>query len=178
MKRACFLDRDGVIIRLLPDGFSVRSPDQVELLPGAADAIRRLRAAGFVVVVVSNQPGPAKGLYSMESVHGAMRRMHELLAQTGTAVDDVLMCLHHPEGGPGGDERLVGACECRKPRPGMLLEAARRHDIDLAQSFMVGDLETDVEAGRAAGCRSIRVGTVEVADLAAAVEVILGSGKG
>jgi D-glycero-D-manno-heptose 1,7-bisphosphate phosphatase len=175
-RRACFLDRDGVIIELLPDGLSVRTPDQVRLCAGAAGAIARLRAHGFLCVVVTNQPGPAKGLYTRESVHGATAHMHALLAAAGTAIDDVFICWHHPEGGPGGDPTLVGPCDCRKPRPGMLLEAARKHDIDLARSFMVGDRETDVEAGRAAGCQALLVGRPDLPDLASAAQSILRAG--
>ena len=163
MRRACFLDRDGTIIALCSDGVSVRTPDQVRLLDGAAAAIARLRAAGFLAIVVTNQPGPVLGLYTRESVAGATARMHELLAAADVAVDDVYICLHGPDDG----------CACRKPRPGMLLDAAARHDIDLKRSFMVGDLETDVAAGEAAGCRSLLIGTPELADLAAAVDVIL-----
>jgi D-glycero-D-manno-heptose 1,7-bisphosphate phosphatase len=171
---ACFLDRDGVIIELLPDGLSVREVDQVRLLPGAAAAIHRLRAAGLRTIVVTNQPGPAKGLYTRKSVEESTARLGALLAETGTAVDDILICLHHPEGGPGGDPQLVGPCECRKPRPGMLLEAARRHRLDLGASFLVGDRETDVQAGQAAGCRgSLLIGSPGLPDLAAAAEHIL-----
>jgi D-glycero-D-manno-heptose 1,7-bisphosphate phosphatase len=171
--RACFLDRDGVIIELMPDGVSVREPEQVRLCAGAAAAIQRLRAAGYLVVVVTNQPGPAKGLYTRESIDGAIARMHTLLADAGTEVDDVFVCLHHPEGGPGGDPSLTRVCDCRKPKPGMLLAAARKHGIDLAESYMIGDLETDEAAGRAAGCRTIRVGVPEMPSLTAAADWIL-----
>ena len=116
MKRAVFLDRDGVIIELLPGGESVRWPEEVRLVGGAAQAIARLRAAGLLAIVVTNQPGPAKGLYTVDSVHGALARMHALLAASGTRVDDVFVCWHHPDGGPGGDVRLIVDCECRKPR--------------------------------------------------------------
>jgi D-glycero-D-manno-heptose 1,7-bisphosphate phosphatase len=163
MQRACFLDRDGVIIALRGDGLSVRTADEVRLEDGAAGAIARLRAAGLLAIVVTNQPGPVLGLYTHESVVAATARMHALLAAAGTAVDDVLICLHGPDDG----------CDCRKPRPGMLLAAAARHGIDLAGSFMIGDNDTDVAAGEAAGCRSFRVGTRELPSLAAAVDEIL-----
>jgi len=163
VRRACFLDRDGTIIALRSDGVSVRSADEVRLLDGATAAIARLRAAGLLAIVVTNQPGVVLGLYTRESVTAATARMHELLAEAGVTLDDVFICLH----GPTDD------CACRKPRPGMLLDAAARHGIDLARSFMVGDLETDVAAGEAAGCRSLRIGTPELPDLAAAVESIL-----
>ncbi|HJZ84359.1 MAG TPA: HAD family hydrolase [Polyangia bacterium] len=179
-RRACFLDRDGVILDLLPDGTSVRTPDQVRLATGAADAIRDLRAAGLVVVVVTNQPGPAKGQYTAASVHGAMARMHALLAAAGTRVDDVLICWHHPEGGPGGDPTLVMECACRKPKPGLLLEAARKHDLDLAGSFLIGDRDSDAEAGRAAGCRTVQVGAPGIPGLTEAAQRVLGwlAGRG
>jgi D-glycero-D-manno-heptose 1,7-bisphosphate phosphatase len=173
VRRACFLDRDGVIVQLLPDGkHSVRTPDQVRLCDGAALAITRLRQAGLLAIVVTNQPGPAKGEYTRDSIAGATTRMHELLAAAGTRVDDVYICLHHPDGGPGGDLALVQRCACRKPQPGMLLEAARKHDIDLAASFMIGDNHTDVQAGEAAGCRSLLVGD-RLPTLAHAVDVVL-----
>jgi len=174
VRRAVFLDRDGVILELLPGGESVRTPDEVRLVDGAAQAIARLREAGLLAIVVTNQPGPAKGLYTVESVHGAIGRMHALLAAAGTRVDDVFVCWHHPEGGPGGDVRLIMACECRKPRPGMILEAARKHGVECTRSFLVGDRATDEEAGRAAGCRTILVGPgTGTPRLAEAAEVIL-----
>src|SRR5262249_27857763 len=127
---------------------------------------------GYLMVVVTNQPGPARGQYTRASVFAATARMHELLAQAGTQVDDVFICLHAPAGGVGGDRSLVRVCECRKPKPGLLLDAARKHHIDLGASFMIGDRDVDTEAGRAAGCKTIQIGR-EVTDLAAAADRIL-----
>ena len=126
----------------------------VRLLPGAANAIRRIRSLDYRTVVVSNQPGAAKGKASREELREAHEHVVRLLAERGAAIDDYRYCLHHPD---AVDPSLARPCECRKPRPGMLLAAAADLDLDLTESWMIGDSDVDVEAGRLAGCRTILV---------------------
>ena len=160
MSRAAFLDRDGVLNELVwfEEAGIVDSPfheDHMRLIPGAAEAVRRFRAAGYTVVVVSNQPVVAKGHCSRVRLDRITRRMHELLACEGARVDAVYYCLYHPEA-RRRELRLV--CECRKPRPGLLLRAAAERGLDLRESVMIGDGITDVQAGHAAGCRTVLIG--------------------
>jgi D-glycero-D-manno-heptose 1,7-bisphosphate phosphatase len=188
---AVFVDRDGVVNELVPDPRSGRPESplrvaDVRLVPGAAAALRGLVAADWGVIGVSNQPSAAKGLMSLTELHAIHARVLELLAAEGVRFDDFRLCLHHPE---GVVPELSGNCDCRKPAPGMLLAAADELDIDLSRSWMVGDTDGDVQAGRAAGCRTILVQhpdsahkrTAElhpdavVRDLTAAAGVILAS---
>jgi D-glycero-D-manno-heptose 1,7-bisphosphate phosphatase len=158
-RAAVFLDRDGVLNGLAPDPASglpesPLRPEQVRLLPGAAAAATRLRAAGYALVGVSNQPAAAKKRVSVERLSDVHSRVVELLAGEGVELDGWRICLHHPD---GVVPELSGPCECRKPAPGMLLDAARELDLDLSRSWMVGDTDADVEAGRAAGCRTVLI---------------------
>jgi D-glycero-D-manno-heptose 1,7-bisphosphate phosphatase len=146
-KKAVFLDRDGVINRKAREGQYVTSWEQMEFLPGALEAVRLLNQAGYFVVVASNQRCVAKGLITssqLEALHNRMRREFE---SAGAVIDAIYYCPHDHQ----------PPCGCRKPAPGMLLEAARKHIIDLAASWMIGDSEHDVAAGRSAGCRTVRV---------------------
>jgi D-glycero-D-manno-heptose 1,7-bisphosphate phosphatase len=158
-RRAVFVDRDGVINALVPDRLSgiLESPlavADVTLIDGAAAALRRLDGAGWVLVGVSNQPSAAKGAVSLDELHAIQARVLELLAAEGVRFDDFRLCLHHPD---GVVDELRGVCDCRKPAPGMLIEAAFALDIELEASWMVGDTDTDVLAGRTAGCGTILV---------------------
>lgn len=156
---AVFVDRDGVINELVPDPVTghpespLRSND-VRLVPGAAAALRLLAGAGWRLVGVSNQPGAAKGLITLAGLRAIQARVLELLDVEGVSLDDFRLCLHHPE---GVVPELTGPCGCRKPAPGMLLDAAAELGIDLGHSWMVGDTDGDVQAGQAAGCRTILV---------------------
>ena len=163
VRRAVFLDRDGTVI--LNDG-DLGDPDLVELLPGAAEAMRRLRESGYALVVVTNQGGVARGRYDETAVHATHARLEEILRrETGLprVVDAFYFCPFHPE---GTVERYRREHPWRKPAPGMLLEAAREHALDLATSWMVGDQERDAQAGAAAGCRSILIGAPSAASQA------------
>jgi len=171
-RAAVFLDRDGVLNRVevrCGKPFAPRDLRNFRLLPGAAAAVERLKAAGFLVVVTTNQPDIGNGLVDAAVVEAMHARLRDRVA-----VDDVRVCPHAQTAG----------CACRKPRPGLLLEASRDWGIDLVRSFMVGDRAGDVEAGHAAGCRcifidrqycepipSLQIATV--ASLASAVSVIL-----
>ncbi len=161
-KKAVFLDRDGTIN--VEKGYVHRAED-FEFIPGAPQAIGMLRDAGFLVIVVTNQSGVARGYYSLEDVHRLHGHMDSELAAYGTVVDAYCICPHHPMGEVG---EFAKVCDCRKPLPGMLLEAAAKFSIDLGSSYMVGDKLTDVEAALAAGCRPVFVTTGYGADEAAA----------
>jgi len=181
-RSAVFLDRDGTI-NVERDYLS--DPEQLELIPGAGPAIHALNDAGLPVIVVTNQSGIARGMLDTARLDRITARLDELLAAEGASVLATYHCPHHPEYA----ERLD--CECRKPRPGMLLRAAREHGLDLERSWIVGDSLRDLSAGEAVGARGILVetgkGAVQsaaarkggdapacvVADLAAAVQRIL-----
>jgi D-glycero-D-manno-heptose 1,7-bisphosphate phosphatase len=154
-RAAVFLDRDGVLIR--EKGLLTRCED-VELLPDAASAVRDLRAAGFLVVVVTNQTIVARGLASTADVEKVHSNVQAMLGTFDAGIDAFYYCPHHPQATL--PEYRVD-CECRKPRPGMLLRAAAEHDLDLSRSYMVGDRISDVAAGNRAGCYTIQVRTGE-----------------
>jgi D-glycero-D-manno-heptose 1,7-bisphosphate phosphatase len=155
MRPAVFLDRDGVLNALVPDPETGRpeSPlhaKDVQALRGASEAVDALRRAGWVVVVISNQPAAAKGKATLSQLQAVHHRVRDGLPP----LDGWRYCLHHPE---GSDQRLGGPCLCRKPAPGLLIEAAFELELDLPASWCVGDSDTDVEAGVAAGCRTVLV---------------------
>lgn len=139
---AVFLDRDGTIIEDL--GY-LSDPADVRLLPGVGAALRLLAEGGFLLVIVTNQSGVGRGMFDRASVDRVNARLAETLRREGVALDGVYVCPHGPE-----DD-----CACRKPAPGLMLEAARALGIDLEASYMVGDKASDAEAGRRAGCRGI-----------------------
>lgn len=189
-ERAAFVDRDGTINELVPDPRTGQpeSPLRVEdvaLIPGAAGALRELAGAGWLLVGVSNQPAAAKGTVPSERLAEVQARVLELLAAEGARLDGFRICPHHPE---AIVPELAGPCDCRKPAPGMLIDAARELNIDLERSWMIGDTDTDVLAGAAAGCRTVlieqeasghkRKGAVEPdavrPDLRAAAALLLG----
>ena len=158
MNRAFFLDRDGVIIEQVE---YIRDPDEVKLTPGAADALKLIHQNGFLAVVVSNQSGIARKKFTLEELMAVQSRMYELLAAQGEKIDGFYFCPHDPH---------VDVCPCRKPKPGMILQAARELGIDIPASFMIGDRPADVETGLNAGCRDCAMvltgygeGTVDVA---------------
>jgi D-glycero-D-manno-heptose 1,7-bisphosphate phosphatase len=159
VRRAAFLDRDGVLNELVTDPVSgaAESPlnvEDVRLIPGAAAAAACLARAGFALVCVSNQPAAAKGKVSVTKLCTVHARVTELLAQEGVTLAASRLCLHHEQ---GVIPALSGTCSCRKPAPGMLLEAAVALDLDLTSSWMVGDTDVDVLAGKAAGCRTLLI---------------------
>ena len=153
MKPAVFLDRDGT---LLQEGNYVDRLERLLFFPYTVDAIRALNQAGFAVVVVTNQSGVARGMYPEAFVAEAHRHIEQLLNAGGAHVDAYYYCPHHPEGSVAA---LRSDCECRKPKPGQLLQAASELNLDLARSYMIGDRWKDIEAGRAAGARTILVRT-------------------
>ncbi len=146
MKRtpAVFLDRDGTIN---VERHYLIAPEDFEFFPGVQEAIRALKAAGFAVVVVTNQSGVARGYFTLDDVEKLHRHIQGLLAEYGTSIDAFYVCPHAPDAG----------CLCRKGAPGLLVKAARDLNLDLQRSFMVGDKLSDVEAGRRGGCQPLLV---------------------
>jgi D-glycero-D-manno-heptose 1,7-bisphosphate phosphatase len=155
-RRAVFLDRDGVLIR---DVHLLTERHQVELYPGASQALRILKAAGYYIFVVSNQPVVARGLVTEEDVRSIHEWIQHLLRTSdGGRVDEFYFCPHHPN---ATQVRYRIACDCRKPQPGLLLRAARQFEVELSASYMVGDRVSDIVAGHRAGCHTILVTTGE-----------------
>lgn len=159
MRTAVFFDRDGVVDELVPDPISglpesPLDPEQVALIPGAATSLRRLQEAGYLLVGTSNQPAAAKGVVDLDRLNAVQSRVLNLLEYEGVTPDAFELCFHHPE---GTVIELTQACDCRKPAPGMLLAAAAELDLDLGASWMIGDTDSDVAAGVAAGCRTILI---------------------
>lgn len=155
-KQKCiFLDRDGTINKYI--GF-VRSKEEFELLPDAAEAIKLINNSGFLAIVVTNQPVIARGEVTWEGLQEIHNKMETELGKAGAYVDAIYFCPHHPDRGFEGEiDELKIDCDCRKPKPGMLLKAAEEFNVNLSQSYMIGDSEIDVQAGNAAGCKSIRI---------------------
>jgi len=147
---AIFLDRDNTLIQ--NDG-DLGDPDDVVLMPGVAAALARLHAGGWPLIVITNQGGVARGCYDESAVRAVHRRTAELLGEV--QILDWIWCPWHPA---GKVPKYTGEHPWRKPAPGMLIEAARRHGLDLSRSWMIGDQDRDIAAGRAAGCRTILLG--------------------
>jgi D-glycero-D-manno-heptose 1,7-bisphosphate phosphatase len=158
-RAAVFLDRDGVINDPVVDSVDGRpesphQPTDVVLAVGAVEGLRALRDGGLLLVGISNQPSAAKGKVALADLRAVHDRVAALLSEEGLALDDWRYCFHHPD---GVVPDLSGPCDCRKPAPGMLLVAAHAHGIDLRASWTIGDSDSDVGAGRAAGTRTILV---------------------
>ena len=153
MKRAVFLDRDGTIIE--DDGY-ISDVGRIHLFPWSADAINRLRAAGFLIVVVTNQAGVARGYFEEAFIGEAHRYLDALLASQGARVDAYYYCPHHVDGVVPAYTRV---CDCRKPAPGMIIKAASDLDIDVRDSFVVGDKWLDIELAQRAGAAGVLVRT-------------------
>ncbi len=146
MKKCVFLDRDGIVNARVMDGY-VQSWDGFEMLPEFPELLRKIDDLGFVAVVITNQRGIARGIMTQESVDDIHASLNETLAtEHGLHLLDVMVCPHEKD-----------SCTCRKPKPKMIIDAAEKYGIDLAASWMIGDTESDVEAGRRAGCRTILV---------------------
>lgn len=176
---AVFLDRDGTIN--VERGYVTR-PEELELLPGSAAAIRRLNGAGIPVHVITNQAGISRELYTEEGLAKIHDRLRALLAEEGAELGTFYYCPHHVE---GTVPEYTRSCDCRKPAPGMLRRAAGEHGLDLAECVVIGDTDRDVQAGKAVGAFAILVQTGHqqesaeadrvVADLAGAVDLVLGN---
>ena len=183
MTKAVFLDRDNTVIADME--FSVNRA-RLRPLPGVFKALRRLQEAGYLLIIVTNQSGVARGRFSEEGLRRIHKHLLRRFERAGVRFAGVYYCPHYAEGKVA---EYAIACDCRKPRPGMLLRAAEELGVDLKRSWMVGDRPADIGAGRAAGCRTIRVGNAEWTesdpradferpDLARASETILRKDKG
>lgn len=158
-QKAVFLDRDGTINKFV--GF-LRNINDFELLPGVAEAIRKINLSGYLTIVVTNQPVIARGEVTCSELQEVHKKMETLLGQQGAYIDHIYFCPHHPHKGYEGEiPELKIDCACRKPKPGMLLKATEDYNIDLSESWMIGDSENDIKAGQTAGCKTVLIGSEE-----------------
>ncbi len=165
-QKAIFLDRDGTINKYV--GF-LRNIDEFELLDGVADAIRKINESGYLAIIVTNQPVIARGEVTWEGLREIHNKMETLLGLEGAYIDAIYFCPHHPHSGYEGEIReLKIDCDCRKPKPGMLIQAANDFNIDLSQSWMIGDGQNDIKAGIAAGCKTGLLGKDEFGQILSA----------
>lgn len=151
MKKAVFLDRDGT---LNPDPGYISNPDDFKLFEGVGRALSRLKKAGFFLVLVSNQSGIARGLLTFEQLDLIHKKLQRLLAAENAELDAIYFCPHHPD---FASVNGVKSCNCRKPKPGMVLKAVSEHNIDLKQSYVIGDKTADIELGLNTGASSILI---------------------
>lgn len=155
-QKAIFLDRDGTINEYV--GF-LTNIDEFKLLDGVTDAIKKINASGFLAIVVTNQPVIARGEVTYGQLDEIHHKMETLLGQAGAYLDAIYYCPHHPHSGYAGEVKsLKIECECRKPKPGMLMKAAKDYNIDLEHSWMIGDSKNDILAGKNAGCKTVLIG--------------------
>jgi D-glycero-D-manno-heptose 1,7-bisphosphate phosphatase len=172
--KAVFLDRDGVINRKAPEGEYISRWEDMEFCPGVFSAVLDLQRAGFKIVVITNQRGIALGKMRLIDVEDIHSRMKEAFASHGVKFTDIYFCPHD----------IGENCQCRKPKPGLLLQAAQEHGLDLSRSWMIGDAVSDIEAGKSAGCKTVRIlsapsqetgvtADITAADLASAARKVL-----
>jgi len=145
-KKAIFLDRDGVINKEVS---YLSNPKDFEFIEGSIEALKILKEKGFLLIIITNQAGIARGFFTEEILTTIHEKMIEILKQNAVELNDVYYCPHHP--------KFTGECVCRKPNPGMILKAKLKHDIDLNNSYMVGDTLNDIQTGKAARCKTILV---------------------
>ena len=154
-QKAVFLDRDGTINKYV--GF-LRDIDDFELLPGVCEAIKKINSSGYLAIIVTNQPVISRGEVTVDELDQIHNKLETLLGLKGAYVNAIYFCPHHPHKGFEGEvPELKIECECRKPKPGMLLHAAHDFNIDLSHSWMIGDGENDIKAGKASGCRTVLI---------------------
>lgn len=169
-QKAIFLDRDGTLNKYV--GF-LRNIDDLELNPGVSEAVRKINDSDYLAIVVTNQPVVARGEVTFEGLRMIHNKLETLLGRDGAYIDGLYFCPHHPDSGFEGEvKELKIDCDCRKPKPGMLLKAAADFNIDLSQSYMIGDGDNDMAAGSAAGCKCIKID--RDGDLYTAVSLITG----
>lgn len=170
-QKAIFLDRDGTINKMV--GF-INKPEQFELLPGATEAIKQINKSGYLAIVVTNQPVIARGECTFEELQAIHDKMETELGKEGAFVDAIYVCPHHTDKGFEGERpEYKFDCDCRKPKPGLLLQAAKSFNIDLSQSIMIGDSDRDVKAGENAECKSVKILGNEKNGLLKAVKEII-----
>jgi D-glycero-D-manno-heptose 1,7-bisphosphate phosphatase len=157
--RLALLDRDGTLIDVVRDEetgtiTTAFHPNQIRLLDGVVEGLKMLVDGGYQLAIATNQPGPAKGHFSRGAVEATNAALVERLGKLGVPIARVAACMHHPDGGDGGDATLVGPCDCRKPKPGLLLDLMTALGVPAERTWMIGDSTADVEAARAAKVRS------------------------
>ena len=153
MNKTVFIDRDGVIIE---DGDYVHRIDDLKLIPGAVEGLKNLIAAGFQIIIITNQAGIARGFFTEDEYHAFSNQLLALLERGGVKIRAVYYCPHHPTEGVG---RYKVDCSCRKPRAGMLQRAASEHPIETSSSWLIGDKTSDIQAGKEFGLKTILVRT-------------------
>ena len=151
MNKAIFLDKDGTLIEDIPDNVD---PSLIKFIPGAKEALALLKSKGFLLIVISNQSGIARGYFKEDALENVKRSLHDMLAPDDISLDGIFFCPHDPDGIVA---HYAIACDCRKPKPGMILCAAEAFQIDLSRSWMIGDMLHDVAAGNSAGCKTILI---------------------
>jgi D-glycero-D-manno-heptose 1,7-bisphosphate phosphatase len=144
--KAIFLDRDGVINQEVN---YLSKPEDFEFIEGSIDALKILQALDYLLIIITNQAGIARGYFSLENLNAIHDKMLTLLKQNGVTLTDIFFCPHHPD--------FTGSCDCRKPKPGMVLNASKKHSVNLNKSYMVGDTLIDIETGFNAGCKTVLV---------------------
>jgi D-glycero-D-manno-heptose 1,7-bisphosphate phosphatase len=149
--KAIFLDKDGTLIENIPYNID---PEKIRLYQGVPEALQQLKSQGFKLIIVTNQPGVALGYFEEQKINDFWRAFDKIFSKAEVAIDGFYYCPHH---GQGLVKEYSLECSCRKPLPGMIYQAAREHDIDLAESWMIGDILHDVEAGNRAGCKTILI---------------------
>lgn len=161
--KAIFLDRDGVVNEIVyhKEMGIIDSPftaDQIKVFPDVGKAINKLKKIGYKIILVSNQPGIAKDHFDLEMFYKMQKKIQSELKKQDTELDAEYYCLHHPY---AKNKKYKIECDCRKPKPGMLIKAAKDHNIDLAKSWMIGDGIWDISAGQSAGCKTILIGRLK-----------------
>jgi D-glycero-D-manno-heptose 1,7-bisphosphate phosphatase len=151
MNKAVFIDKDGTLLEDVP--YNV-DPERIEFTDGAFEALSILKSLGYLLIVVSNQSGVARGYFQEKDLKVLRARLQEMASAGGIEFDDFFFCPHHPD---GKIAEYAVECQCRKPQPGMLLTAATEYNIDLSRSWMIGDILNDIEAGSRAGCKTILI---------------------
>ncbi|MFX1325855.1 MAG: D-glycero-beta-D-manno-heptose 1,7-bisphosphate 7-phosphatase [Promethearchaeota archaeon] len=158
---AIFLDRDGVINKEIN---YLSNADHLEVIPGAIKALKMLKKMGYLLIVITNQAGIARGYFTEEDLQKIHQKMNKILRKKGVILDDVFYCPHHPD--------FTGICDCRKPKPGLIRKAQKKHNIDLTNSYMVGDTLNDIKTGIAANCKTVLVLTGYGSEERKKIEVI------
>ncbi|MDP3888728.1 MAG: HAD-IIIA family hydrolase [bacterium] len=177
MNKAVFLDRDGVINEMVYDqehGLvdSPANPEQVKLKEGIGELVKDLQEKGYLAILFSNQPGMAKKKYTKTLFDQMCKKIHTLLAQQGAFLDAEYYCLHHPE---AVDQKYKTTCSCRKPKSGLITKASKEHDLNLGQSWVVGDGINDILVGKEAGCKTILFAKIKEAEYLNLMEKYLNS---
>ncbi|MDN5278554.1 MAG: D-glycero-D-manno-heptose 1,7-bisphosphate phosphatase [Clostridiales bacterium] len=152
MKKAVFLDRDGT---LNPDPGYISDPNHFDLFPGVVEALKKISQAGYELILITNQSGIARGLITFEQLDAIHDKLKKILAQGGVSLSAIYFCPHHPDFPPVNG---ISRCDCRKPGPAMILQAIKEHQIDPAQSYMVGDKSSDIKLGYNAGVTPVFIG--------------------